>query len=189
MNLDAQIEAILFFKGEPVTKQKLAELLAVRVETINEALANLGEKLAGHGLTIIENGAEVMLGTAPAVSELIEKIKKEELDKDLGKAGVETLAIVLYHGPISRPDIDYLRGVNSSFILRHLLIRGLVERIANPTDARGYLYQPTLELLSYLGLTKLEDLPDFETVKNQIATFTQNKESANPSAESNPNPV
>jgi len=176
MTLDAQIEAILFFKGEPVAIKKLAELLSSREDTINEALKQLEEKLIGRGLTLIFNGGEVMLGTTGEASELIEGIKKEELSKDLGKAGLETLSIVLYQGPISRPDIDYIRGVNSSFILRNLMVRGLVDRVANPNDSRGFLYQPTFDLLQYLGVSRVEDLPEFETMKQKVEDFIEQAE-------------
>lgn len=173
MSLDAQIEAILFFKGEPVAVKKLAEILDVREETVNEAIGHLEEKLADRGLTIIKNDGEVMLGTSKEASELIEGIKKEELSKDLGKAGVETLSIVLYKGPISRPDIDYIRGVNSSFILRNLMVRGLVERTSNPTDSRSFLYKPTFDLLSHLGVSSVEELPQFETMKEKVEQFIE----------------
>lgn len=176
MTLDAQIEAILFFKGEPVAVKKLAELLAVHEDTINEALSILEEKLSGRGLTLIKNDGEVMLGTAKETSELIESIKKDELSRDLGKAGVETLSIILYQGPISRPDIDYIRGVNSSFILRNLMVRGLVERTANPNDSRGYLYKPTFDLLAHLGVSSVEELPEFETMKAKVENFVQQTE-------------
>ena len=186
MLLSAQIEAILFFKGEPLSVKKLAELLAVRTETIEEALNELENKLAGGGLTLIRNQDEVMLATAAEAGELIESIKKEELSRDIGKAGLETLAIVLYKGPISRPDIDYIRGVNSSFILRNLLVRGLIERLPNPNDSRSYLYQPTFDLMSFLGLTRIEDLPEFDTLKQKVEEFTsQSAEPAEEEAEQN----
>jgi segregation and condensation protein B len=176
MTLDAQIEAILFFKGEPVTIKKLAELLSVREETINEALTILEEKLNGRGLTLMKNDGQVMLGTTKEASEIIDSIKKDELSRDLGKAGVETLSIVLYQGPISRPDIDYIRGVNSSFILRNLMVRGLVERVANPNDSRGYLYKPTFDLLAHLGVSSVGELPEFETMKEKVANFVEQTE-------------
>jgi len=178
MTLDSQIEAILFFKGEPVAIKKLADLLSVREDTIIESLKLLEEKLSGRGLTLVFNGDEVMLGTAKEASELIEGIKKEELSKDLGKAGLETLSIILYQGPISRPDIDYIRGVNSSFILRNLMVRGLAERVANPNDSRGFLYKPTFELLSYLGVSRVEDLPEFETMKQKVEDFIEQTDNA-----------
>ena len=123
------------------------------------------------GLTLIQTDTEVMLGTAKEFSPLIEQLTKEELSRDLGKAGLETLSIVLYQGPISRADIDYIRGVNSQFILRNLLIRGLVERIDNPKDARSFLYKTTLDLLAHLGISKVEDLPEYEKVRSDIDAF------------------
>src|SRR5262245_47466386 len=115
MPLDARIESILFWKGEPISVKKLAEILAVREEEIEMAMVELGKKLKGRGLAIIRLEDEVSLVTAPEVSDLIEKLTKEELMRDLGKAGLETLTIILYKGPIKRSDIDYIRGVNSQF--------------------------------------------------------------------------
>jgi segregation and condensation protein B len=114
-----------------------------------------------------------MLGTAQELSPLIEQLTKEELSRDLGKAGLETLSIILYQGPISRADIDYIRGVNSQFIVRNLLIRGLIERVDNPKDARSFLYKTTLQLLSHLGVSKIEDLPEYQQVRKDIEGFKQ----------------
>jgi segregation and condensation protein B len=178
MNIAAQIEAVLFWKAEPVSLKKLATLLEVDSAVLKNGLTELRSSLNGRGLTLVETADEVMLGTAKELSPLIEKLTKEELAKDLGKAGLETLSIILYQGPISRADIDYIRGVNSQFILRNLLIRGLVERVDNPQDARSFLYKTTIQLLSELGLSKIEDLPEYETVKKQIEEFkVQNEES------------
>src|SRR3989344_4450492 len=131
MELSANIEALLFFRGEPVSKRELAKSLGVKEKEVAEGLSELKEKLAGRGVALLENGEEVELRTAPEASELIETIRREELSRDLGKAGAETLAIILYRNPVTRADIDYIRGVNSTFILRNLLIRGLVERVQN----------------------------------------------------------
>ena len=95
----------------------------------------------------------------------------EELKADLGRAGLETLTTILYRGPVAKSEIDYLRGVNSSHTLRHLLVRGLIAKKPNPEDARSLLYEPTFELLSLLGLTQLTELPEFETIKKQIDNF------------------
>ncbi|MBI2099909.1 MAG: SMC-Scp complex subunit ScpB, partial [Candidatus Vogelbacteria bacterium] len=78
------------------------------------------------------------------------------------------LTIVLYKGPLTRAEIDYIRGVNSSFILRHLSIRGLVERIPNPKDARSFLYRPTFDLFQHLGLSKIEELPEYGELISQL---------------------
>jgi segregation and condensation protein B len=123
---------------------------------------------------LIEHDGEYTLGTNPESAKLIEAARTEELSKDLGKAGLETLAIVLYQGPIRRSDIDYIRGVNSNFILRNLLIRGLIERKPDPKDSRASVYLASMELLRFLGLSHVEDLKDFEAVKEAIAQFKNN---------------
>ncbi|MCX6717916.1 MAG: SMC-Scp complex subunit ScpB [Candidatus Taylorbacteria bacterium] len=72
---------------------------------------------------------------------------------------------------MSRAEIDYIRGVQSTFILRNLMIRGLVEKITNPKDQRSFLYKPTFELLSYMGITKIEDMPEFKEAKAEIENY------------------
>lgn len=174
-NLEQKIEAVLFWKGEPVGKKELAKMLDVDKAALDEGLSNLEKSLSGRGISLVSTADDVALASTREAAPLIEKLTKEELDRDLGKAGLETLSIVLYYGPLSRRDIDYIRGVNSTFILRHLLIRGLVERVANEKDQRSFLYKPTLDLLSHLGLSKLEDLPEFSTVKSELAAFENAK--------------
>ncbi len=180
MNLEARIEATLFFKGEPVSIKNLGKLLDTPREDIETALKMLEEKLSGRGIVLVRHEDEVTLATAPEVSLIIEKITKEELARDLGKAGLETLSIVLYHSPIARRDIDYIRGVNSNFILRNLLIRGLVEKISNPEDQRAFLYKPTLELLSFLGIKNIEELPEYASVRKEIEVINTSNEPAEP---------
>ena len=169
--ISTAVEAILFWKGEPQSIKKLAEFLNKREEEIMAGLEILKEKIKDRGVELIFKNDEVMLGTASSLSPLIERLAKEELVRDLGKAGLETISIIAYKSPISRAEIDYIRGVQSTFILRNLQIRGLVERIPNPKDARSFLYQPTFDLLQFLGVEKIEDLPEFEKVKEE---FTQN---------------
>ena len=173
MKLESQIEALLFWKAEPVSIKKLAVLLKSKEEEISIGIAFLRESLKNRGITLVEHDDEITLGTAKESSQLIESLIKEELTRDIGKAGLETLSIILYQGPLSRAEIDYIRGVNSQFILRNLLVRGLIERVDNPKDQRSFLYKPTLELLAFLGVSRVEDIPDFETVKRDIENFKQ----------------
>jgi segregation and condensation protein B len=168
MNIDAQIEAILFFKAEPMKTMRLAEILDVDEETIRQGLATLSEKLSGRGVALLLKDDEVSLGTIAEMGETIEKMIKDELHRDLGNAAIETLTIVLYKGPIQKSEIDFIRGVNSNFILRNLLVRGLVEKIPNPTDQRSFLYRPTFDLLAYLGINRTEDLPEFEEFRMKV---------------------
>lgn len=180
MELQQKIEAILFWKAEPVSIKKLASLLNADAKAVREGIISLENSLKGRGLTLVQTDEEVMLGTAKELSPLIEQLTKDELTRDLGKAGLETLSIILYQGPLSRADIDYIRGVNSQFILRTLLIRGLVERVDNPKDARSYLYKTTLQLLSHLGVSKIENLPEYEQVRKDIEAYKQSTESKPP---------
>lgn len=176
MELEYSIQAILFYQAEPMSIGRLAKLLKRNEEDIRAALIKLREVVEGTGLSLVENGNEVMLGTSPAASSLIAEITKEELSKELSKAALETLAIVLYKGPITRAEIDYVRGVNSNFILRNLQVRGLVEKVDNPTDQRSYLYKPTFQLLQFMGVTRLEDLPEYAGTLDQLASFIASKE-------------
>lgn len=171
MELANSIEAILFYQAEPMKVSRLATLLKRSEPEVLEAIKILEDKLASTGLRLLTNGAEVTLGTSPDASALIEAITKEELSKDLSKASLETLAIVLYKGPLTRAEIDYIRGVNSTFILRNLLIRGLVEKVDNPNDQRSFLYKPTFQLLEHMGVTKTEELPAYHDTLNTLAGF------------------
>lgn len=177
MNLEHSIEALLFWKGEPISLKELIKSLStpeakVTEAQIHEALMALSENLKGRGIVLLANeDQEYMLGTSGEASTLIEKLTKEELARDLGKASLETLSIVLYRGPIKRSQIDYVRGVNSTFILRNLLIRGLIEKKPAPDDNRTSIYTPSFKLLSYLGVSKISDLPNFEAVQAELEKF------------------
>lgn len=175
MNTEQQIEAILLFKNEPVSYGELAKLLGESVSSIKSAIHELSSKYNDHGIVVVDDGESVALGTHPSASGLIEKITKEELSRDLGRAGLETLSIVLYKGPVSRREIDYIRGVNSGFILRNLLIRGLIERAEGVTGERSYSYKPTLSLLRHLGIKSREDLPEYGSALQKIETFVQSQ--------------
>ena len=176
LTLDAKIEAILFYTGEPISKIKLSKILEKELEEIQDALDRLRIRLEEGGVVLITKDELVSLGTSPEVSDIIESIHKEEITKDLSKASLETLSIILYKGPITRARIDYIRGVNSNFILRNLYIRGLIERVENPNDSRSYLYKASINLLLFLGVSKIEDLPEFEEVKKEIEDIDTKKD-------------
>ncbi len=179
MSLESTIEAILFFKGEPMTIKRLSELLSVSEDEIHRSLKSLEESLDGRGIVLMREEDSVSLATAPGVSRVIEQITKDELTRDIGKAGLEVLSIVLYRGPISRREVDYIRGVNSTFIIRNLLIRGLIEKTDSKGGERGFVYKPTLELLSYLGIKNKEELPEYTDFRKELEDFKakdENKE-------------
>lgn len=177
LNLEHQIEALLFWKGEPLTLKELIKYLGFNEQSIKDALVQLESSLKGRGIVLMQrqngNDTEIQLGTSPEASELIEQITKDELSKDLGKAALETLAIILYKGPVKRSEIDYIRGVNSTFIIRNLLVRGLIEKAPAPHDQRATVYSASFDLMSHLGISKLEDLPNFAEVQEEIRKFKE----------------
>ncbi|MES2059590.1 MAG: SMC-Scp complex subunit ScpB [Patescibacteria group bacterium] len=166
------IEAILFWKGEPVSIKKLAEYAGCSVDEAASAINDLKSKAEG-GITLIEKDGEAMLGTSPEASKIIEDMTREELSKELTKAALETLSVILYMSPVRRSEIDYIRGVNSQFSIRHLEIRGLIEKVPSDADSRVYLYRPTFECLQFLGVSQLTDIPGFADTKAKLESLKE----------------
>jgi len=160
MTPEIKLEAILFFKGETVEMKELESLLGLDDAGVRAVLTNLQRDLSVRGVRVITNGTSVQLVTAPELGEFFDTLRKEELARELTKAAAETLAI---------------RGVNSTFILRNLQVRGLVEKITRPGEERRFLYQPSVELFAHLGITALSDLPEFDKVKRELAAFISEK--------------
>lgn len=160
-HLSQKIESILFYSGEPVKINFLEKILDSKKEEIEKAVNEFKNILKDRGIRIVENNGEVTLVTAPEFSDLIEKIIKEERERDLGRAGIEALTIVAYKGPVSRKEIEYIRGVNCQFVLRNLLLRGLVER-------NDRLYKITSDAIRFLGLSSIKDLPEYQKVREEL---------------------
>jgi segregation and condensation protein B len=161
--LAAKIEALLFLSTRPVSFKKLAKMLDRTVEDVENGLKDLSEtrNIAESGIhLIIANGA-AELATNPAFSDIVLGMRKEETTADLTRPQLETLTIIAYRGPITRPDIEYIRGVNCTVILRNLLMRGLV---IEKEDASRILpvYTLSTEMLRHLGIHSLEELPDYK---------------------------
>jgi segregation and condensation protein B len=177
MELQSHIEGLLFLAGKPLDIKKIAQVLNKEERKVREALGLLEKKLSTRGVRLIKNDDEVSLGTAPEAAGYLEKFVKQELNKSIGRAGLEVLAVILYkglhkeateRGGVSRSEIDYIRGVNSTFTIRNLLIRGLIKRKQNPKDKRTFVYTPSSDLLRYLGITRKEELPSFEEYIKKI---------------------
>src|SRR3990172_9086827 len=150
--LIAKIEALLFIYGDAIGFKKIAKILSVTENTVEEAVQKLAENLKSdeRGLFLVHDKEKVQLTTKPDFASLLESVTKEELRENLTPAALETLSIVAYAGPMTRAELDYIRGVNSSFSLRNLSIRGLVERYPDPKRGNVYLYKPSFELLKFL---------------------------------------
>ncbi len=163
----SSLEALLFVSGEALMCTRLAKILSVSEDEIRSAGKELALRYQGEaerGLMIVATHEALLLATKPEHAPLVENLTKSELQENLSKAALEVLAIVAYRAPISRAEIDAIRGVNCSFTLRNLLLRDLISREGNPSDSRGYLYRPTVQFLETLGLGQISELPDFETL-------------------------
>lgn len=174
-SLDTYIEALLFHKGGAMEVKDIAQVLQVEEGAVTEALELLQSKLEGRGLVLIHKGTDWMLGTHPHTARIVERVIKADLEKKLSKAALETLSIILYRSPLSRSEIDYIRGVNSSFILRNLVMRGLIERSLDKKKNTN-IYTPTFDTLAYLGVSEVTELPDFEQVNTEIKNRTSVEE-------------
>ncbi len=179
IELESKIEGLLFYRGEEVFVKELAKIFNVTDEEIMESLIKLEQNLAGRGIVLVKKEDKVVLGVSGELGTLIEEIRKEELNKELSKASLETLSIILYKNGVSRSEIDYIRGVNSSFILRNLLVRGLIEKVVDTKDSRKILYRATFDTLSYLGITSIEQLPNYLDVVNKLKETLGQKENNN----------
>ena len=174
MNLDVLIEGLLFYKAAPQDKKKLMKLFAVGEEEFSAAIEILKSRLQNGAIRLIETDKEIQLTTASELSTFIESLRKNDLTGDIGKAGAETLAIILYREPISRVEIDRIRGVNSSFILRNLLMRGLI--IRESITGQGYQFRISPNLLQHLGVTNKQELPNFGKIMDTLDSFDTEKQ-------------
>lgn len=172
MPLDILIEGLLFYRSAPQKKASLLKLYSVSDADLRSALDILKTRLIEGATRLIETESDIELVTAPELAPFIEQIRKSDIKNDIGKAGAETLAIVLYQAPISRTAIDRIRGVNSSFILRNLMIRGLIERSQNKQGS-GYTFSITPSLLAKLGVTDKESLTDFARITDALEQFNE----------------
>ncbi|MEI6660181.1 MAG: SMC-Scp complex subunit ScpB [bacterium] len=179
MNLETQIEGLLFYKGEDMTIAEIAKLLSATKEDVEAALGNLANSLSTGALVLIRKDDSVILGIRAELSPLIQSIRKDEVTRDLSKATLETLSVILYKNGVTRSEIDYIRGVNSSFILRNLLVRGLIEKVMDPSDSRRVLYRPTFDTLAYMGVTSIEQIPGYTEVRKQIDQVMNNMTTEN----------
>jgi len=174
-NIEQKIEAILFAVGDPVGLKKLTDIINESEEVIRTALIALKQKYSesSSGIYLIEQEDSFQLATKPETSDIIKRVVKTETHENLTPSALETLSLVVYLAPISKSSLEYIRGVNSSFILRNLLIRGLVSRTIHPQKNNTYLYHPTHDLMRHLGITSQEELPDFAKYQELKANLEQ----------------
>lgn len=164
--LKSIIESVLFSVGEPVKIAKLVKITSATKPELENALMMLGAEYAGanRGLTLLRKEDEVQLATNPENATYVDQIIKSELQESLSTSALEVLSIIAYRGPLTRTDVEAIRGVNCSYTVRNLLMRGLIERVDNPKDNRSFVYKISFDFLKKMGLESVEKLPDFETL-------------------------
>lgn len=168
-NISQKVEALLFIAGRPLTAQKVASVLKSSEGDVEEELKALQKKYEEQesGLSLIKIAKSYQLATASSTSSVIADFIKEEVSGELTKPSLEALTIVAYRGPVKKAEIEQIRGVNCSVILRNLLIRGLVEEETKKGDISS-TYQVTADFLKYIGINKIEDLPQYESLSSNI---------------------
>lgn len=164
--LKSILESILFISGEPVKISRIMKITSVTKAEVENAILSLQSDYAfrNSGLVVLKKEDEAQMATVAENSEFISQLVKSEIQENLSRASLEVLSIIAYRGPISRLAIEAIRGVNCSFTVRSLLMRGLIERVDNPEDGRGYVYKISFDFLKKMGIDSIEKLPDFEVL-------------------------
>jgi segregation and condensation protein B len=166
----AQIEAILFASGCPVSTEKIQSFLKFNKkqwQTEKEALITKYQS-SKCGLQLVEKRGKIQLATKADLAKSVAEFLGKAMNEELSKSTLETLAVVAYRGPVTRAQIEYVRGVSCSYALRVLSLRGIVDRLDNPLDSRSFLYEVSFEFLKSLGLEKVEDLKGYKKLKDVL---------------------
>ena len=172
--LSVKLEAMLFVAAEPVATSQLAEALDVSSSVVERGLNELDASLSSRGLRLQRHAGRVQLTTAPQLAELIERFLGLEMTSHLSRAALETLAIIAYQQPVTRPQIDAIRGVNSDSMMKSLLQKGLILE-SGRTDGPGrpILYSTTPEFLQHFGLNSILEMPPLAKPEEEEETHDE----------------
>jgi segregation and condensation protein B len=163
IDIPAVLEAILFVSVEPVSAAQLAAAMDVSISAIEAGLKQLEGELQTRGLRLQHHGGRVQLTTAPEMAETIERFLGLEATSRLSRAALETLAIVAYQQPVTRPYIEGVRGVSSDGVMKSLLGKGLVQEVGRAEGpGRPILYGTAPDFLQHFGLNSLQELPPLD---------------------------
>ncbi|MBU2611808.1 MAG: SMC-Scp complex subunit ScpB [Chloroflexi bacterium] len=167
LDLAASLEALLFVTAEPVPPTQLAAALEVSAAEVETGLDELEQALRTRGLRLQRHAGRVQLTTAPETAELIERFLGLEAISHLSRAALETLAIIAYQQPVTRPQVEAVRGVNSDGVMKSLFGKGLVQEFGRAEGpGRPILYGVTPDFLQHFGLNSLSELPPLNLAEN-----------------------
>jgi len=167
MNLRSQVESLLFISNKPLSVKDLTRATKAEIKQVKNSLAELEKEYnqSKKGIRLMTIEDKFQLVSHPDNARLVEKFIRQELTGELTRPSLETLTIIAYRGPITKPELEIIRGVNCGLILRNLLMRGLIEEKPNKKTGQP-AYNITFEFLQYLGLTNVKALPDYEKLSN-----------------------
>ena len=163
MNTKSKIESLLFISAKPMGIKQLSNLIGEPVNEIKKAGDELIEcyKAENRGTRIIKNNLKYQMVSSPENAKLVQEFIKDETAGELSQPSLESLTIIAYRGPISKIDLDRIRGVNCAMILRNLLLRGLIEAKNDKRKNETY-YNVTFDFIKFLGINNIEELPNYE---------------------------
>jgi len=164
-----ELLALLYAHGGEVSKKEICDTTGADINDLEHATHELSNALADSGLSLIETEKTLSLRTAPEYSTVVERALEHEITRDIGQAGLEVLAIILYKKGATRAEIDHTRGVNSNTTIRLLLTRGLITKTEGNTR-ESPRYQPTPETLAHLSITTESELPEYEEIATLLTT-------------------
>ncbi len=161
-NLQAKIESVLFVATKPLSVKQLARAVDAGESDVRDVIAEIiaSRNTETSGIHVVQNGDDVQFATNPACAKLVEEYLAVELDPELTKPSVEALTIIAYRGPITKPEVEAIRGVNCSLIVRNLLLRGLIIEQDDGVKMQP-VYTLSTDALRFFGVTRVEDLPDY----------------------------
>jgi segregation and condensation protein B len=168
--LSARIEALLFAAPSSVNLAQLATALEIPVPEVEKGLVELQERYTQGGLRLQRHQSRVQLTTAPEAAQLVERFLGLDATSRLSRAALETLAMIAYQQPVTRPEIDAVRGVNSDGVLKSLLNKGLIQETGRAErPGRPILYSTTPDFLQHFGLNSLDELPPLQDTVGETA--------------------
>ncbi len=162
------LQALLYANGGEMKIKDISALYSSSTEAVLKTADALAHEVDNSGLSLIKTDDTLSLRTHPKYAQEISAMEKNTTDREIGNAGMEVLAIILYRGPTTKTVIDHTRGVNSANTIRTLTLRGLIKKVKSDADARSFVYTITPELLAHLGIESTDDIPEYEKIQTLL---------------------
>ncbi len=178
--LASQIESILFVHGDPLQLKKISKFLECSLEDMEDAIGILEAHYDSpcRGLALMRKDDTITLVTRSENASIVRKFTNKDINAQLSNALLEVMSIVAYRCPVTRQEIEYIRGVNCGSALRNLLIRGLIEKVHHSEDKRAFLYRPASLFFETIGITNITQLPQYEKLSRDSRLVSTEDEEA-----------